>query len=441
MSKQQYIDSLLTKGPDYVWQFTKQETDFNKVINATKLFAEWKYNTDKSIPLEDYYTNNSVYYNIVDRHRTLIIAQLYGLLTKNHSLYKDEDTTPVYKKIINADNVGEYNKLVTEQILKIKLSAITDSRNTTFTNRHIYPILFVYQVLKALATRGIMSISIYDFYLFVMTQNTHSDIGNTVNLISGTDTYFEVDGLINEYKGRSRVLNILRNLDVFIIDDSTITINQNYQISTDSFISSHQAQFLATGLTIDENYKDFLYTSQGFNLSLIGAQNNPLVDSIIEIKEDNEYIINVNKTDDLSNEFIESLKDSHSLQPEYAEHAISKPKRDARLGKAKIITSNYLCDYDNAHLTFIAKSTNKNYVEAHHLIPMQYQKIYWEQANKNIDCIQNIVSLCPTCHRMLHYGIMTEKEEMLKDLYAKMRSILHSIGINITEDDLIGLYI
>ena len=68
----------------YVWQFTKQETDFEKIFLSAKLFNEWKQNT-QNLSLEEFFIDQHNKYGITDRHRTLIIAQLYGLITKNGS--------------------------------------------------------------------------------------------------------------------------------------------------------------------------------------------------------------------------------------------------------------------------------------------------------------------------------------------------------------------
>lgn len=96
MTNEEYIQFLEKKGENYVWQFTKQEVDFDKIFLATKLFNEWK-NSETEMSPETFFSQQHSKYGITDRHRTLIIAQLYGLITKNNSTYVKECVTPVLK--------------------------------------------------------------------------------------------------------------------------------------------------------------------------------------------------------------------------------------------------------------------------------------------------------------------------------------------------------
>jgi 5-methylcytosine-specific restriction enzyme A len=47
-------------------------------------------------------------------------------------------------------------------------------------------------------------------------------------------------------------------------------------------------------------------------------------------------------------------------------------KRDPRVSGRAIHNSGYLCEINGSHLSFIARTTKKNFVEAHHLIPVQF---------------------------------------------------------------------
>ncbi len=437
MNKKEYCEFLLTQGPKYIWHFTKQESHFDKVINANKIFAEWKYNTERKVSLEDYYAKNSIYYNIENRHRTLIISQLYGLLTKNSPYYRNEDVTPAYKNILNVNNIEDYNKFISEQILKIKIPAITDSRNINPTDRCIFPVLFIYKVLNALIDKGIKSISIDELFLFVMTQNIHDDISISVSLILKEYDYIndDIKELIKNYKDLSRILSVLKNLDLFKFDEESITINLSYKKGMDEFIENNEKYFLKNNL----DYNKFLCESQDFNLSLIERLNNPVIDSIIEIKEDNQYILDINKVEIKPDK--SEISSNHLLEPVYLDIQTFKSKRDVKLGKYVIVSNNYKCSYDETHLTFISKSTNNNYVEAHHLIPIQFQEQFWQDLKINIDAVQNIIALCPTCHRALHYGITQEKKRILKVLFDKQKNKLEEININIDKIQLIGFYV
>ena len=54
----------------------------------------------------------------------------------------------------------------------------------------------------------------------------------------------------------------------------------------------------------------------------------------------------------------------------------------------------------------------------------------WNRKHKNIDCLENIVSLCPTCHRAIHHGEFDVKLAILKHLYDIRIDKLKDAGID-----------
>lgn len=111
-------------------------------------------------------------------------------------------------------------------------------------------------------------------------------------------------------------------------------------------------------------------------------------------------------------------------------------KRDAKIAKEALEGNNYLCEIDANHTTFISSVTKKNFVEAHHLIPMKLQSNY----SSSLDVPGNIVSLCPNCHRKVHHAISIERRKLIKVLYEKRFSDLKDFGIHITLEDLHKAY-
>jgi len=87
--------------------------------------------------------------------------------------------------------------------------------------------------------------------------------------------------------------------------------------------------------------------------------------------------------------------------------------------------SNFLCEADPSHQTFMT-SKGVPYMEGHHLIPCTAKnaKTFWKRVGKSIDCVENIVCLCPTCHRKIHFGSEAEKRSIIKLLYNKQHSKL-----------------
>src|SRR3989344_2154296 len=109
MNKEEYVNFLESKGADYVWQFTKQDASFENAFNSTKLFEEWRYISDKSKSLDKFYKNKHKVYNLIDNYRTLIISQLYGLVSKNTNQYINEEITPMFNKITVSDNPKQFS--------------------------------------------------------------------------------------------------------------------------------------------------------------------------------------------------------------------------------------------------------------------------------------------------------------------------------------------
>jgi len=105
-------------------------------------------------------------------------------------------------------------------------------------------------------------------------------------------------------------------------------------------------------------------------------------------------------------------------------------QRDPLIAAVRFKASNYSCEMDPAHKTFISQKTSLPYIEAHHFIPIKFQPIF----DKPLDDFDNIFSLCPNCHKKIHYAIIEEKFEMVKFLYQKRP------GLNTYELDYIAQF-
>jgi len=114
----------------------------------------------------------------------------------------------------------------------------------------------------------------------------------------------------------------------------------------------------------------------------------------------------------------------------------SSYKRDAKTAKTAIVTAKYQCEIDASHKDFVSKVTGENYVEAHHLIPMEYQ----DNFAVSIDVEANIVSLCPSCHKKLHHATFPVVKPLVEQLYDDRKDRLVNCGINISKADLVRLY-
>lgn len=115
--------------------------------------------------------------------------------------------------------------------------------------------------------------------------------------------------------------------------------------------------------------------------------------------------------------------------------------KDNRITKSVLIASKYKCAVNSMHETFITPK-GVPFMEGHHLIPCTVinSKYFMERFKRNIDCFENIVCLCPNCHREIHYGEWKSKSKQIKALFKKQKNKLMDIGIDITEYELLNFY-
>lgn len=110
-------------------------------------------------------------------------------------------------------------------------------------------------------------------------------------------------------------------------------------------------------------------------------------------------------------------------------------QRSSIIKNQTLKAANYECECNHEHRTFTSKSNMKQYMEGHHLIPIKFQ----DDFQYSLDVYANVVSLCPICHRLLHYGIESEKKEVLVSLYNAREHRLYESGIEINRNDFLEL--
>lgn len=106
-------------------------------------------------------------------------------------------------------------------------------------------------------------------------------------------------------------------------------------------------------------------------------------------------------------------------------------KRNAKLISIAKCRDNFICQINHEHITFISNKTN--YVEGHHIVPIFQQKNY----EFNLDDVNNIISLCPNCHREIHSA--DNKDKIINTLYNL--NIRYMETNNISLNDLHKMYI
>ena len=437
-----------------VWVFTKQETDFDESYKSALLFSEIpdKENTN----IEDYFTKNHTRYDIqTDRHRILVIPQFFGMITKTPfyergGTYNDENPTAIFD-IIKAvsPQSKEYNTLKTEQVLKLKIHAIIDTANNN-QGYNILPVLFIYKVLRGLKENyGITKITIDQLYTYVMTCESYSEVDEAIEFIRLNSP---ISKYVADFKSRSRVLTcIKKNTNLFNIDSQHISINPVFDdYFYNNFILKYDFEELHEQLLRDVDYSYFLYNHQKFNINLIdepetaGDDVSPTVIAVSSFIDEEDETAYIEKVDSIKETNINENagEGAHTVEPV----ALSKFDVGRRfrtnplLGKIAIKKAYYSCEKDYQHETFISKKTQQKYMEAHHLIPVCFQKEVWDKYHINIDCVENLVSLCPTCHKAIHYGTKEVQRKMITELFTRCAPKYNAIGLNITLEEIFKFY-
>lgn len=109
---------------------------------------------------------------------------------------------------------------------------------------------------------------------------------------------------------------------------------------------------------------------------------------------------------------------------------------DPGISKGRLKDAYFLCEIDKKHLTFISASSGDPYMEGHHLIPLNRQ----EQYAFDLDVSENIISLCPICHRFVHLGKIEHKIDILKIIFSAKAKGLERMEIPITWEKLSEIY-
>lgn len=133
----------------------------------------------------------------------------------------------------------------------------------------------------------------------------------------------------------------------------------------------------------------------------------------------------------------EVISDIQKSPAFYMLNNIKKVARDENVKRAAFERADFLCEFNNDHITFVRKKDGKNYTELHHLIPLELQSDE-KFKNINLDCMANVVSLCSNCHNQIHYG--AENLYLLSKLYALRKAELEAAGINISLEELLSYY-
>lgn len=123
-------------------------------------------------------------------------------------------------------------------------------------------------------------------------------------------------------------------------------------------------------------------------------------------------------------------------KPKMVEKTVKSLNRNPIVSSKAINGANFQCEIVCEHETFINRNSKKQYVEAHHLIPLKFQS----QFENSLDVEANVISLCPNCHRRLHHGLKKEIMNDIEVLFNSRKNRLLDCGLEINLDQLQKMY-
>lgn len=111
-----------------------------------------------------------------------------------------------------------------------------------------------------------------------------------------------------------------------------------------------------------------------------------------------------------------NYKENYQRQIKYRE--VKQVERDRDIREVCLMRAGYQCEINSEHTSFTS-SNGRQYVESHHIIPLKYQ----DKFDFNLDSPENLIALCPNCHKAIHYGSRRTKEDILK-MICEVRPII-----------------
>jgi len=136
--------------------------------------------------------------------------------------------------------------------------------------------------------------------------------------------------------------------------------------------------------------------------------------------------------DEYESEYQDSIQELESIKTHKESRDVYS--RDRQKAIKRLELAGYQCENKCKRDLFVSRSTNKPYLEAHHLIPMAVQS----GTMVKLDTINNIYCLCPHCHREIHYGQADTIRRTIDSLVNARPEVLSILNNKI--DDIYSFY-
>lgn len=218
---------------------------------------------------------------------------------------------------------------------------------------------------------------------------------------------------------------------LFVENFRSKSVQQGFRIQRARYIFKIGQELEALKLIIESARIDDDVKQQARNILRSELQSQLVLKDI----EDEMFLQELNKDIVYSNQsefkYLNSPKDSREM----VISTISTYPRSRAVSRRALSRANYLCECDNSHFLFKRRNSEINYTEPHHLVPLSASKDF---PGIDLDREQNVVSLCSSCHNLLHYG--ADVDSILKRLYYQRKDLLEKVGIRIEYETLKKYY-
>lgn len=104
--------------------------------------------------------------------------------------------------------------------------------------------------------------------------------------------------------------------------------------------------------------------------------------------------------------------------------------RDPALALKRFELAKYKCEADQSHSLFLSRASGKPFLEAHHVIPVSLAEHF---KGRQLDSIDNIVALCPHCHRAVHHAQCDQTIDVLEKLILRRKGILSRFAVSLQD--------
>jgi 5-methylcytosine-specific restriction enzyme A len=146
------------------------------------------------------------------------------------------------------------------------------------------------------------------------------------------------------------------------------------------------------------------------------------------LKAINENALLANPRHEALEKEIDDYQDVINIsEPEMTSSVIMRWKRRPKIASLALSHARFICELHPEYPTFFFRGTTRNFVEAHHLVPMSFQDRF---ENASLDELDNICVLNPLSHRMLHHADFSVIEGDLIKMIERRNSLIGRLGLN-----------